>query len=174
MLVRPCTPRDMRSIGGSVERPQYSGRPTMSNPSALSQHPKRVLVKWKNDVLPVISLDMRDDGDLERDRAVRFPYSRLDAPEDGNTESLLHSLKSDMRALKALLKSYLACYDINKYTLFILQVSNMPSQTTWPFLWVKARPIRMIPIITTSGTCMLSPHNQRGKYLKDPKKSDFA
>lgn len=106
MLVRPCTPRDMGSIAGAVEKAQHSDRSTMRNLSALSQqHPKRVLVKWRDDVLPVISLDTGDDGGLERDRAaVRFPYSRLDVPEDDNTERLLHSLKSDMRALKVLLK----------------------------------------------------------------------
>lgn len=106
MIVRPCTPRDIGSIAGAVEKAKHSDEPTMRNRSALSQqHPKRVLVKWRDDALPVISLHTGDDGGLERDRAaVRFPYSRLDAPEDGNTERLLHSLKSDMRALKALLK----------------------------------------------------------------------
>ncbi|KAI8109537.1 hypothetical protein M9434_000819 [Picochlorum sp. BPE23] len=100
MLVRPCTPRDIGSIAGAVERAKHSDKPTMRNRAALlQQHPKRVLVKWRDDALPVMSLDTRgDDGGLERDRAaVRFPYSRLDVPADGNTERLLHSLKSDMR-----------------------------------------------------------------------------
>lgn len=98
LLVSACLARDMKRKATRLTETQH---PDLFRTSHWQQHPKRVLVRWRDYDTRPLSFNIGHKVSEKDNRLTRFPVSRLDAPHDGNAQSLLEDLMANTRAFQA-------------------------------------------------------------------------